>query len=369
MNRNEGREQPRRISTLDGFRALAIMMVVAFHYNVRWSAPADVPPHLPVASPFARFIPFEYGWMGVQLFFSISGFVILMTLTRSRGLRDFAVRRFARLWPALIVASALTTLIVNAIGPHEWRVGIGDYATSLTLIEPQLWNLAGLHVEWVDSVYWTLWVELCFYFVAAILFFAARRDFLKVWLAFQLLVVVAALLLPAAAVEMIAFPHQLPYFTIGICTFELWSGTKARKLAIGGAVFAAALILADATVTHGAIQPQLPVIIGDLSIFALFALFLLDHPILKPFAWKPVVLLGQASYSLYLIHQEIGVSLLRQLSGIPFVAALALVVAVCVGTSLALFRWIEVPAKKWLVQRLSTRRPAAGHPAYGTMEV
>jgi peptidoglycan/LPS O-acetylase OafA/YrhL len=348
------REPFGRIATLDGFRALAILSVIAFHYTIRWSAPFDVPPHIRGPSPFIGFLPFEYGWMGVELFFVISGFVILMTLTRSRGPRDFAWRRFARLWPALIVAAALTALAVDFFGPPDWKVSLIDYAASLFVVNPRLLAFIGVHAQWVDGAYWSLWVELRFYVLVAALYFLTGRQFLRSWLACQLLMATTWLAIPGIT-NIVTFPAFIPYFTIGICVFELWSGTNQRKLAIGGMLLAMGLILFDAALVRGLFQSASPPVsvIANLLIFALFWLFLVDHPILKPFTWKPLVLLGQASYSLYLIHENVGIALFRQLSGIPFLLALPVVVGTCVGASFAMLCWVEIPAKRWLTQNLS----------------
>src|SRR5205085_572899 len=98
-----------RLKVLDSFRALAIFCVMSYHYTVRWAAPHDPTPHL---APGAMFngTALQYGWIGVEFFFAISGFVILMTLERCHSMADFFVRRVARLWPALFVAATLSMI-------------------------------------------------------------------------------------------------------------------------------------------------------------------------------------------------------------------------------------------------------------------
>src|SRR5258708_8881502 len=69
-----------RIETLDGLRAVAVLGVVLYHYFVRFAATGGGPALYPYANVYAEFPIAKYGFMGVQLFFVVSGFVIAMTL-------------------------------------------------------------------------------------------------------------------------------------------------------------------------------------------------------------------------------------------------------------------------------------------------
>lgn len=89
-----------RITHLDGLRGLAILLVVVYHLFARWAE--LVPWGDSTAVPIVR-----TGYHGVELFFLISGFVILMTLERSPNLFSFAWRRWLRLFPAMLICSAL----------------------------------------------------------------------------------------------------------------------------------------------------------------------------------------------------------------------------------------------------------------------
>jgi len=98
-----------RIAFLDGLRGLAILGVLIFH------AYGSFPQHLPSGDRFVV-VPIRLGYVGVQLFFIISGFVILMTLEKCSTLFDFGVRRWLRLFPAMLFASVLIFSYDKGIG-------------------------------------------------------------------------------------------------------------------------------------------------------------------------------------------------------------------------------------------------------------
>jgi peptidoglycan/LPS O-acetylase OafA/YrhL len=157
----ERREDADRIVILDALRLIAALMVVFYHY-VAFGAGWDDPPAqlFPVI-----FEPFAYGWLGVNLFFMISGFVICMSCW-GRTLPDFFTSRVIRLLPAywlgVIATTAVVAMTPSGLDPHAWR----EVLVNLTMLQRPV------QVEDVDGVYWTLWVELRFYLLFA---FVVRR--------------------------------------------------------------------------------------------------------------------------------------------------------------------------------------------------
>jgi len=361
----------RRIAVIDGYRAVAILSVLSYHYTVRWAPPEDPGGLLMAGKMFDGIIPLEYGWLGVEFFFAISGFVILMTLESCASVTDFVFRRFARLWPAMLVAATLTTLVITFWGPDGWSVSRYDYFSSVLLMDPSISSLL-LHrpTQWVDGAYWSLWVEIQFYVLAAAVYLLVRKNFVAAWL---VLMACLALCLPfytltiprylpihhlVGLLQAFVVPFLLlnyfPYFTLGICAYEIWSRGALRRLAIAGAVLAAAVILGSAAAKlnmFGGSDPWITVP-ANLLIFALLALFVIDHPLVGIFRFRPLVLVGQGSYSLYLLHQVIGISLMRRFIdlGIPYLVILPLMIAAMIGLSLLLFSWVEIPAKSWILR-------------------
>src|SRR5947208_2292947 len=100
-----------RFAELDALRGIAAVMVVIFHYT--WRSEKV----LPGANGFTHGL--SWGYFGVELFFAISGFVILMTLRQTKTSSDFVVSRFARLFPAYWAAIILTSIIVVGLSASQ----------------------------------------------------------------------------------------------------------------------------------------------------------------------------------------------------------------------------------------------------------
>lgn len=363
-----------RLAVLDSYRAIAIFCVLSYHYTERWAPPHDPGQHLPAGRIFAGTV-LQYGWIGVEFFFVISGFVILMTLERCNSAADFFIRRFARLWPAMLVAASLTTLSIALIGPADWQVTKLDYLTSIFFIDPSISSLILNHpVRWVDGAYWSLWEEVRFYLLAGAVYWIFLRNLVAVWIPILVTLPLSILYyqhtdfvlrLPSLCVLLIKLatyfvvpllsPNYFPFFTLGVCAYEIWSNGKWRGLAYSG------IVIAEATIVYSIVRQQnvfadanVAIMLGaNVSMLLLFALFVIDHPSIKPFRFAPLVLVGQASYSLYLIHQNIGVGLLRLSTdlGLPYLVALPLVTVAIIGAAILMFRFLEIPAKSWILRR------------------
>ncbi|MFJ4467335.1 acyltransferase family protein [Streptomyces sp. NPDC089424] len=151
------KERGNRIVVLDALRLIAALMVVFYHYvafGEGWDGPqAQLFPVI--------FRPSAYGWLGVDLFFMISGFVICMSCW-GRSVADFFTSRVIRLFPAywlgVLATTAVVALVPGGLEPHAWR----EVLVNLTMLQ---WPV---DVDHVDGVYWTLWAELRFYLLFAL---------------------------------------------------------------------------------------------------------------------------------------------------------------------------------------------------------
>lgn len=285
-----------RLDNIDGLRALAVIAVLLFHYTSAF----DLSYYKTVSVPFRL----EAGHYGVDLFFMVSGYCIFMTLERSRSLAAFWSRRIARLQPAY-VAAVLLTMLTMAIFPLPGRT---------VSIVAAIGNLFWLEMipTWpmVDGAYWSLLVELKFYFWFGLLYFlSGRRLAVAAWAAFATAAAGVALLgsiIPFGRVVTTVADVALiaPYgglFLIGLVGYE------ARKGWTIGTLAAAALGIAlIASSSRFAGHQWIGVAIA-LFALAVFRMTWLRLP-------RAITFVGLVSYSLYLVHQNIGLSIIRALA-------------------------------------------------------
>lgn len=323
-----GRAESRRLVEVDALRGVAAMAVVLFHYTTRYVElfGGNGQPTL----------AFPAGHYGVNLFFIISGFVIFMTLGRTRRPADFVVSRFSRLFPAYWVAVLLTFGTTALFGLS------GKEVSPLQALA----NLAMVHgffkVPHVDGVYWTLEIELLFYAWMLLLFSlrSLRRVHLFLWglLALRLAYHLAAL---AGREWSWTLSHLLilkyiPWFALGVAVHQLVSGERAEA---GQAKATALLALVCLGWVDGAgtalLATALAVLVGAA---ASGRLPWLGHPGLAFF--------GTISYPLYLLHENIGWVAMRELQarGASFDASILAAMVLSVALASLVTFVVERPA-------------------------
>ncbi|RSS52887.1 acyltransferase [Streptomyces sp. WAC07061] len=298
--------EPQRLAVLDGIRVLAALAVLFYHYAVlasAWGRPTTE------VFPVARQVA-VYGWLGVEVFFLVSGFVICMSAW-GRSVGDFAVSRVTRLFPAYWTAVVLTSLVLYAWPEVRSISRFTDVVVNLSMLQ------GGLGVPDIDDAYWTLFVELKFYalFALVVMRGVTYRNcvlFCGVW-------TLAGAVAPAIDNGMLSFfamPSSSPYFIAGMA-FHLMRrfGPNAVLWVVVGVQYLLAQhyvgdrmasSLGRAAAEQTPSWPAHVVILLGFAMMAALALGVLDG-----IRWRWLRHAGALTYPLYLIHMMVGLTVIH----------------------------------------------------------
>ncbi|WP_407146974.1 acyltransferase family protein [Bradyrhizobium sp. ORS 86] len=263
-----------RLPGLQAGRAIAALSVVYFHSYIalRWFPTGAVHPFPPLAAG---------GFFGVDFFFAISGYVISVVTDRPRfSTVQFLIKRIFRLYPVVIIFSLLQlwlhrAAIVDVTVDHSWSRVL--YGMSLLPDDGERYY----------AVTWTLEHEIIFYVLAAILVPLIGRTGLMLLL--FVLTAIAYLVRPEIGKGHI-FTMVHANFAVGILAYEYRNALQ--KLGTLGPILTAPLL-------YWASLYGYQLAIPAASLLALVGFVNLRG---SGGAWRSVVLLGDASYSIYLSH-------------------------------------------------------------------
>ena len=317
--------QPSRIQVIDAFRGIAILAVMAYHYTVRW------PEFYGYSSSYSEL--FRIGQYGVHLFFVVSGLVITMTVIRSDSAFQFAVRRAARLYPAFVAAAVVTFVAMRFFGPARFQFSAWDLLASLTM------DARAIGANYVDGAYWSLAVEVKFYAYVAL-----ARSILKdrFWLGVLAVALLSTLPLGSTwAYVLIA--DWWPYLLLGMSGWYLIYEKKSLQ---GIALGLASVFL---YILHQPAGMLVDVLIWSLALGML--LLLKFSPSWAPLPVRWLAWVGSISYSLYLLHQNMGVTLIGRLTGIglPDIPAMAVAAVAMMAIAHFSFTYIEKPGARFVM--------------------
>jgi len=285
---------------LDFLRFLAALAVVFYHYTfVHTVSISDVYSY-PILGDF-----FKYGYMGVELFFMISGFVILMTVINKSPV-DFIISRISRLYPAFWIALSITTIsIILFVADGSKEISLSQFLINLSMV-PEYIN-----IESIDPVYWTLQVEIKFYFWIFIIVLMNKianiENFISAWLLISILDVFD---FSHDLTRLLFIPEWAPYFCGGALFFII--KTQGLNVKRGLLLFVAYLLSVHYVIVEAGQKAShfesdfSPIVVTSL-ISALYLLFtLVISRRVEYLKSRYIVLIGALTYPLYLIHNVLG---------------------------------------------------------------
>jgi len=343
---------------IDGLRALAVVSVMIYHLEPRW---------LPG------------GFMGVDVFFVISGFVVCASLAASEHTRwpgfvaEFYARRLARIIPALVAMLAVASVVSMLIVPKTWVSALNDqtaqYAyvglSNVLLMADTTRDVAASRAErnpyahtWslgVEEQFYLLFPLACFFWVRATSAGHRRGRLAMV----ALLGSAAALSLAGSRWATEAHPTA-SFYAITFRFWELAAGallfqlTASRLTAVAESRSARRRLwpwVGLLTVTAGLFFAGAPYFPYPWALAAVAGTLLMigganapDHAVRRAFSDAGAVWIGKRSYSLYLWHFPVFV-FLRWTVGLDGIATQVAAVSTSAILALASYRFIEVPAR------------------------
>lgn len=322
-----------RFANIDGLRAVAALCVMVEHMFgdlLRQTAP-EAGPMRAVGMALSQSV--SLGRYGVAIFFLISGFVVPFSIRGERPLAHFAISRLFRLYPALWFALAVLTATARASGEPPARATVLANMTMAPTILGQ---------PWLSPIYWTLFVELVFYLLVALLFSAGALRRVGVLLAVALGLIAATVLPVTLRIHGLA---NLPVQYLGLHLAWLFVGlllrlgmVERRRGAMGAVLLlvlaqgSAVLLVAD----YSLARADLFVIDGRIPVMSAYALAVATFWIAVR-ARRPRSMLlariGLISYAMYLLHGSVNVAIYRLM---PLTGSMpdALTMAICTLSTL-----------------------------------
>lgn len=331
-----------RFRELDGLRGVAAFAVLIGHYTLS---------HNTVYLGDER-SPWEFVWgeYGVQLFFFISGFVILMTAQRAKRASDFVISRVSRLYPAYWAAVVVSSALVMIFKVPHHDMPLWQRFANLMMV--QRW----FQIPNVDLVYWTLAIEMQFYVLLFIMLVWTKcnitpRHVLFVgllWVGVGLVVVLLVgaqtrglaptnVATPIKILLNVTLAEQAPLFVGGMFAYLGRNDLVFRRLSwvMGGlAVLFAGLV-------------KTPSAALAVAIVAVVFFVVVQRERTGVLLWRPIQFYGKISYTLYIQHAVTGLVLMHLL--IPVTGRIAAMIITAVVVTLwcwVMYEIFEVRASR-----------------------
>jgi peptidoglycan/LPS O-acetylase OafA/YrhL len=288
------------------FRFIAAVAVVLFHYLYRGYSEGNMSKlNFGEIGDF-----FKYGYLGVDLFFIISGFVISLSI-KNRSITNFWISRISRLYPMYWLAVLLTFIVTILFGAPHFFADFKQFVFNLSMFQ----NYIG--IENIDDSYWSLFIEMKFYiFVISLYLFLNKLKKIKLdyliyaWLLLTIIFVFFNQLYILKFANYFFILRWSSYFIAGIIFYQIYeSKINLKYLVLLSITLSISLFHAVSKIEHLELffnSKFSPLIISSLIVVFYLLMFLVSCGKLNSINSSKLTKLGLLTYPLYLIHQNIG---------------------------------------------------------------
>jgi peptidoglycan/LPS O-acetylase OafA/YrhL len=355
---------------LDFLRLFAAALVMFFHLAYISWGPIDGSREIPIVpySSYPSLVPFSwFGAIGVDIFFVISGFVILYSSSGDAFL--FFKARILRLVPAAFICASVTAVTLWLFGVIEAKESALLWAKSVFFVP---------FGPWIDGVYWTLAIEISFYAMVWCFIFFGLRD------RFNVLIICIGLASSLYWIYVLAADHfNLPILPVYGRLIQIFLLRDGCCFAIGGllwqmgcrdlnpkywffVIFLGGVVFAKMISTYaGSTPPEMPFavilippILWATSVALLWGSVRANSVLATLISPSLARMCGIATYPLYLIHNAVGIAMMAVLIGAGVAGWAALLGAIIgvVMLSLVIAKYAEPPLRKQLARLIDGTR-------------
>jgi peptidoglycan/LPS O-acetylase OafA/YrhL len=349
------------VAGFDGLRAIAVLLVVSSHFSILLYGDRGT----------ISWLSLESGWLGVDLFFALSGFLItslLLTEQNDHGRVDtlyFYGRRAVRLLPALLAMLVAHVIYTAASRSGDMHVEMSTVLYSLLYIENWHVALNPLGTAFELGHVWSLGVEEQFYLLWPITIAFLARRFRSRWVVPSLLVGLAAVMTvhrfqlfsPQLWLASLVRTDTRPTaMVLGAAAAWLWSRrivpSKFLVTALPVALVAMAVVIADP------IERAMRVVLVASIAAPIIVLAVVEgsSPLVKLFEWAPLRAIGRVSYGIYIWHHPVFWIVLRHAGSSP--VAVRFLLGIGASAVLTLLSWflLEQPISRRFRSRFVPHR-------------
>jgi peptidoglycan/LPS O-acetylase OafA/YrhL len=338
-----------RVLELDALRGIAALMVVFYHYTV----------DRPQAD-----LGFFLGTTGVELFFMISGFVILMSLNSVKSSLHFIVNRISRLYPTYWACVTFTFIALTIyyhvdLGYNE----IERYLGNLTMFQFYF------NISDIDDSYWTMIIEMTFYIGMLVLYHLKKLNYLN-WIGFIIIigVSISGLFFHDSPIVKEVFNSiqivlYLPLFISGTIFYNLYFNKEKiwQRYSLLALCLIAQILSYNYTDRFRFSVNQTQYSIMLIVYYALFSL-IVNHK-LGFIVSKGTLFLGKISFAVYLIHQAFSIKILlpffmEDLNFNFWISSLVFSIPIVIIIAALITYFIEIPFGRLLKQNLFAKKLA-----------
>lgn len=333
---------------LDILRVASALAVMLFHFAFRGEAAGDLPAlEIP---EFLKAIA-SYGYLGVSVFFIISGFVISYSAEDQKPY-DFLVSRLVRIYPTFLIIMSLTAVTIVLSGNPRFYVDAMQYIANLFIFSLILGE------PFVDGVYWSIVLEIIFYgWIFLLIAVGQFRHILKILPVWMAISFVNEAFIGSENLQNLLITEYSGFFSLGIVINRLRHNVTIYG--IGLFFMAAAYSLFTAFAGAGWYEDAYSVelsraVIAAFIILSVVIFILLVSLKINRRLWPAAQLLGGATYTLYLVHQNIGyiaiTALLTHLTaGVAIVLVSVLLMSFSILFHLGVERRLNSAIKRFLL--------------------